>query len=62
MMMLEIEDIPIEMKDVGENFTRKLLLDVHSGKVYLKKTTRKDLSLEITKLEIEYAERSFVNG
>jgi chemotaxis protein CheD len=61
-LMMEIEDIPIKEIDVGGNYTRKLLLDVKSGKVYLKKTTRKDVYEEIEKLERDYVERSFVHG
>ena len=34
---MEIEDIPILGLDVGENFTRKIIFDVSSGKVYLRK-------------------------
>lgn len=62
MVMLEMDDIPVMASDVGENFTRKLLLDVKTGKVFLKKTTRKDVFDQITQKEIEYAQRSFVNG
>ena len=62
MVMLEIDDIPVIGTDVGENFTRKLLLDVKTGKVYLKKSTRKDVFDKITEKEVEYARRSFTNG
>lgn len=43
-IVLEMEDIPILSQDVGGRFTRKLMMDVHSGKIYLKKTinTEKD--------------------
>lgn len=61
MVMLEMEDIPIESTDVGEDFTRKLLLEVSSGDVFLKKTTRKDIVDVISQREIEYAQRSFDN-
>jgi chemotaxis protein CheD len=57
-IMMEMEDIPIISSDVGENFTRKLLMDVKTGKVYLKKTTRQDIIDEINKRDIEYAKRS----
>jgi len=58
-IMMEIEDIPIQQTDVGENFTRKLLLDVKSGKVYLRKTTKKEVYNKIAGREIEFARRSF---
>lgn len=58
-VMLEIEDVPITTSDVGENYTRKLLMEVKSGKVYLKKTTRKDVFDKIVLRELEYAHRSF---
>lgn len=61
-IMMEIEDIPIISSDVGENFTRKLLMDVKTGKVYLKKTTRQDVIDEINKRDIDYVKRSLSNG
>ena len=36
-LFMEIEDIPILGLDVGENFTRKIIFDVCTGKVYLRK-------------------------
>jgi chemotaxis protein CheD len=60
-IMMEIEDIHITHSNVGDNFTRKLLLDVKSGKVFLKKSTRKDVFEEIAKREAEYARRSLKN-
>ncbi|MBN2434479.1 MAG: chemotaxis protein CheD [Spirochaetes bacterium] len=36
--ILEMEDIPIIQEDLGGKFTRKLVMDVQSGKVFLKKT------------------------
>ncbi len=61
-LMMEMEDIPIVENDVGGNYTRKLLLDVHSGKVFLKKSTRKNLFNSISRQEKEYIERGFPNG
>jgi chemotaxis protein CheD len=60
-VMMEIEDIPITHSDVGENYTRKLLLDVHSGKVYLKKSSRKEVMEQIAKRDTEFVERRFHN-
>jgi chemotaxis protein CheD len=61
-VMMEMEDIPIVEIDAGENYTRKLLMDVKTGKVYLKKSTRQNVIEEIEKQERDYAKRSFVNG
>jgi len=61
-IMMEIDDIPIATSDVGETYTRKLLMDVKSGKVYLKKTTRKDVLDNVIKSEEEFKERKFHHG
>ena len=53
-VMMEMEDIEITESDVGGNFTRKILMDVKSGKVYLKKSTRKDVVEEVAQKEIKY--------
>jgi len=36
-LFMEIEDIPITAIDVGEDYTRKIIFDVESGKVFLRK-------------------------
>ncbi|HON79575.1 MAG TPA: chemotaxis protein CheD [Spirochaetota bacterium] len=41
--ILEIEDIPIVKVDTGASFTRKLLMDARSGKVFLRKSTSSDV-------------------
>ncbi len=61
-VMLEVDDIHIEHSDVGGNYTRKLMLDVKSGKVYLKKTTRAEVFQEISRRELEYLRRGMPNG
>lgn len=61
-IMMEIEDIEIVDCDVGSNFTRKILLDVSSGKVYLKKSTREDLNNSVVERDIVFARRNFRNG
>ncbi|HEY1405325.1 MAG TPA: chemotaxis protein CheD [Spirochaetota bacterium] len=43
-VMLEMEDIPIVEEDTGGKYIRKVFLDVPTGKVYLKKTLRGDMS------------------
>jgi len=58
-ILLEMEDIPIVKTDVGGEYTRKLLMDVMTGKVYLKKTTRQDVYEKVNEMEREYALRSF---
>jgi chemotaxis protein CheD len=37
-IIMEVEDIPIDEVDVRGTYTRKLMMDVKSGKVFLKKT------------------------
>jgi len=58
---LEIEDIHIESINVGDNYTRKVLLDVKTGKVFLKKTTRDDVYLAVKEQEDEFAKGRFKN-
>lgn len=57
-ILLEIEDIPIVKSDVGGTYTRKLLLEVKSGKVFLKKTSRNDIIEKVAYTEKEYIKRS----
>lgn len=59
-VMLELEDIPIIKSDVGEHYTRKIMLDVKTGKVFLKKTTREDVIDQINARDINYV-RSELN-
>ena len=54
-VMLEMEDIPIVGMDVGEDFTRKVIFDENTGKVYL----RKIKGNEISKLVLERDEKLF---
>ncbi len=59
-MILEFEDIPIVKSDVGGIFTRKLLMEVKSGKVFLKKTTRDDIIEKVIHSEKEYLSRGLL--
>lgn len=43
-LMLEMEDIPIVGMDVGSDYTRKIIFDVDTGRVYLRKIKGKDIS------------------
>ena len=61
-VMMEFEDIHIEKSDVGENYTRKLLMDVRTGKVFLKRTTRQEVYETVERRDEEFAKRSFVIG
>lgn len=54
-IMMEMEDIQIAQIDVGGNFTRKILMEVKSGSVFLKKSTRGDITREVEKMEMDYA-------
>jgi chemotaxis protein CheD len=40
-VVLEMEDIHIDQSDVGDQFTRKIIMDVKTGKVYLRKSKGK---------------------
>ena len=42
-LILEMEDIPIISSDVGEDYTRKIIFDTHTGKVYLRKMKGEDI-------------------
>lgn len=54
-LYMEIEDIPITDIDVGNKFTRKIFMDVRSGKVFLKKTTKAEILDQVIKRELEFA-------
>ncbi len=58
-VMMEIEDIPIVQSDVGEKFTRKLLMEVISGKVFIKRTTREDVLSNVSKRDYTFAKKNF---
>jgi len=61
-VMMEMEDIEIVTSDVGDNFTRKLMMDVRSGKVYLKKSTKVEVFENIMQREQEFVQRRFHGG
>ncbi len=61
-VMMEMEDIPITVSDVGHNYTRKLLMDARNGRVYLKKTTRDDIYETVLAREKDFARRKFHYG
>jgi chemotaxis protein CheD len=46
-LLIEMEDIPIVEFDTGDIYTRKLFMDVKTGTVYLKKTSRADVFQEL---------------
>ncbi|HSV97388.1 MAG TPA: chemotaxis protein CheD [Spirochaetota bacterium] len=54
-VMMEMEDIQIEEIDVGGKYTRKILMDVKTGEVYLKKSTRKEVMQKVGKVEVDFA-------
>jgi chemotaxis protein CheD len=53
-LMIEMEDIPIVEIDVGDIYTRKLYMDVKTGVVFLKKTSRMDVFEKINMRELEF--------
>ncbi len=61
-IMLELADIQIVQSDVGDTCSRKVLLDVKSGRAYLKKTRNRKIIDVITDKEIEFAKRNLVQN
>jgi chemotaxis protein CheD len=61
-LLTEMEDIPIVELDVGDIFTRKLFMDVKSGSVFLKKTTRADVFQELNIRDREFYSIRFKNN
>lgn len=61
-VMMEFEDISIVTSDVGENYTRKILMDVKSGRVYLKKSARQEVIDNVVREEQAFARRKFHEG
>ncbi len=43
-LMMEMEDIPIVGMDVGSDYTRKIIFDVSTGRVYLRKIKSGEVS------------------
>jgi chemotaxis protein CheD len=59
-VMLEIEDIPIVDMEVGGYHARKILMEVLTGKVFLKNIIRNEVIEEIDEKESRYAPGSLV--
>ncbi|MBN2039824.1 MAG: chemotaxis protein CheD [Spirochaetes bacterium] len=58
-LYMEIEDIPIVDIDVGDKFTRKIFMDVRSGKVFLKKTTKAEVINLVVQRELDFSINRF---
>ena len=58
-LIIEIEDIPIVEDDVGDNFTRKILMDVKTGHVFLKKSTSDKVAQDISDREQNFSLMKF---
>ena len=56
-ILLEIEDIPILSTDVGANYTRKIIFDDHTGKVYLRKIMKSDVTRMVADRDIKIIKR-----
>jgi len=56
-VMMEMEDIQITEVDVGGNFTRKVMMEVKTGSVYLKKSTRAEVLDEVSRREMEHVKK-----
>ncbi len=61
-VMLEIEDIPIEEIDVGGAYARKIIMEVKTGKVFLKNIMRNKIIEELNEEEISFLEENAVNA
>ena len=57
--MIEMEDIPIIEIDVGDIYTRKLLMDVKTGVVFIKKTSRTDIFEKIYYRDMEFIKNRY---
>ncbi len=55
-VILEMEDIPIISMDVGADYTRKIIFDVDTGRIYLRKIKGR----EITKLVLKRDENLII--
>ncbi|MDY6969645.1 MAG: chemotaxis protein CheD [Spirochaetota bacterium] len=53
-VVLEMEDVPIVEEDVGDIFTRKIIMDVHTGNIFLKKLAGKSVYENVYKREIDF--------
>ena len=60
--MMELEDIHIVKSDVGGGYTRKIMMDVQNGKVYLKRSTREEVIQELEIRDSEYVLRRKSHG
>lgn len=61
-VLLELEDIPIVDIDVGNNYTRKLYMEVRSGKIQLEKSSREDFIKKIALRDMEFANNRFAKN
>ena len=59
-LFMEIEDIPITAIDVGDEYTRKIIFDVESGKVYLRKIKRGEVNKIVSMREDSLLSRETV--
>lgn len=57
-VMLELEDIPIEEMVVGGTYARKIVMDVKTGRVFMKSITKNDVLRKLYEKENDY----FVQG
>ncbi len=57
-LILEIEDIPIIALDVGEDYTRKIIFDINSGKVFLRKMRKQKVNELVLKRDQKYIKKA----
>lgn len=59
-ILLEMEDIPIVEMDVGGLYARKIMMDVKSGSVYVKRTSRREVFNEVMAMEKQYVKQKLI--
>jgi chemotaxis protein CheD len=56
-VLLEMEDIPVAETDTGGIYTRKLMMDVHSGKVYLRRSRNRRVFERVSSEQFKFVKR-----
>lgn len=56
-VLLEMEDIPVAETDTGGIYTRKLMMDVRSGTVYLRRSSNRKVLERVSSEQFEFVKR-----
>jgi len=57
-VLLEMEDIPVAETDTGGIYTRKLMMDVRSGKVYLRRSSNRKVLERVSSDQFTFVKRN----